>query len=133
MNTQNIETTKTPIVLTTGIYDLLKEQIKKKRLTKSNEEKLELELRNAIQVLNRDLPDNVVTVNSLVTVKDINTEEELVRKFVSPQKARRKHGTTSIISPIGIATLGYAENAIIQWQLPEGLKSFQILKVARLS
>ena len=133
MNTQNIETTKTPIVLTTGIYDLLKEQIKKKRLTKLNEQKLELELKNAIQVLNRDLPANIVTVNSLVTVKDINTEEELVRKFVAPQKARRKHGTTSIISPIGIATLGYAENAIIQWQLPEGLRSFQILKVAKLS
>lgn len=133
MNTQNIETTKTPIVLTTGIYDLLKEQIKKKRLTKLNEQKLELELKNAIQVLNRDLPANIVNVNSLVTVKDINTEEELVRKFVAPQKARRKHGTTSIISPIGIATLGYAENAIIQWQLPEGLRSFQILKVAKLS
>lgn len=133
MDIQNIEITKTPIILTTGIYDLLKEQIKKKKLTKVNEEKLEKELKNAIQVLSKDFPTNVVTVNSLVTVKDINTAEELTRKLVSPQRARRKHGTTSIISPIGIATLGYAENAIIQWQLPEGIRSFQILKVSKLT
>jgi len=36
----NIELTTTPLVLTTGIYDLLKVQIKKKKLSRSNEEKL---------------------------------------------------------------------------------------------
>lgn len=133
MKNQDIQVTKTSIILTTGIYDLLKEQIKKKKLNKLNEEKLEIELKNAQQVLNRDLPNNIVTINSLVTVKDLQTSEDITLKFVSPQKARRKNGTTSILSTIGIATLGYAEDAIIQWELPEGIKSFQILKVSRLT
>ncbi len=133
METQDLEKTTTPIVLTTGIYDLLKVQIKKKKLSKSNEARLELELKNAKQVLNRDLPLNVVTVNTEVLVKDLKTGKEITRKFVGPHKARRKNGTTSILSDIGVATLGYEENAIIQWELPEGSKSLQILKVTRIA
>ena len=133
METQDLEKTTTPIVLTTGIYDLLKVQIKKKKLSKSNEVRLELELKNAKQVLNRDLPLNVVTVNTEVLVKDLKTGEEITRKFVGPHRARRKNGTTSILSDIGVATLGYEENAIIQWELPEGNKSLQILKVTRIA
>lgn len=133
MENQILETTKTPIVLTTGIYDLLKLQIKKKKLNKSNEDRLEKELKNAKQVLNRDLPYNIVTVNTEVLVKDLNTGEEITQKFVAPRRARRKHGTTSILSEIGVGTLGYEENAIIQWDLPEGIKSLQILKVTRIA
>lgn len=133
MENQDLETTTTPIVLTTGIYDLLKLQIKKKKLNKSNEDRLEKELKNAKQVLNRDLPDNIVTVNTEVLVKDLNSGEEITQKFVAPHRARRKHGTTSILSEIGVATLGYEENAIIQWDLPEGSRSLQILKVTRIA
>jgi regulator of nucleoside diphosphate kinase len=126
------ETTKTPIILTTGIYDLLKDLIRKKKLSKVNEEKLENELKNSRQVLNRVLPVDIVTINTLVIVKDLITGEEIQQRFVSPQKARRKNGTTSILSSIGIATLGYAKNAIIQWELPEGLRTFKILSVEKL-
>ncbi len=129
----NVETTNSPIVLTTGIYDLLKDLIRKKKLNKSNEEKLEIELRNSKQVLNRDLPADVVTVNTLVVVKDLETSEETEQRFVSPQRARRKNGTTSILSAIGVATLGYATKAIIKWELPEGVKTYQILRVDKLS
>lgn len=133
METQDLEKTTTPIVLTTGIYDLLKAQIKSKKLSKTNEARLELELKNAKQVLNRDLPLNVVTVNTEVLVKDLKSGEEITQKFVGPHKARRKNGTTSILSDIGVATLGYEENAIIQWELPEGNRSLQIIKVTRMA
>ena len=133
MKNQDLETTTSSIVLTTGIYDLLKEHIRKKKLNKSNELRLEKELKNAKQVLNRNLPSNVVTVNTEVLVKDLKSGEEITQKFVGPHKARRKNGTTSILSEIGVATLGYSENAIIQWDLPEGVKSLQILKVTKFA
>lgn len=133
MENQDLETTKTSIVLTTGIYDLLKEHIRKKKLNKSNELRLEKELKNAKQVLNRNLPQNIVTVNTEVLVKDLKSGEEITQKFVGPHKARRKNGTTSILSEIGVATLGYSENAIIQWDLPEGVRSLQILKVTKFA
>ena len=128
----NIELTTTPLVLTTGIYDLLKEQIKKKKLSRSNEEKLELELKNAKQVLNKDLPNDVVTINTAVIVKDLQNGEEIEQKFVSPQKARRKNGTTSILSAIGVATLGYSTGSVVEWELPEGSKFYQIIKVSKI-
>lgn len=128
----NIELTTTPLVLTTGIYDLLKEQIKKKKLSRSNEEKLELELKNAKQVLNKDLPSDVVTINTAVIVKDLQSGEEIEQQFVSPQKARRKNKTTSILSAIGVATLGYSTGSVVQWELPEGLKFYQIVKVSKI-
>lgn len=132
MKNQDLETTTSSIVLTTGIYDLLKEHIRKKKLNKSNEARLEQELKNAKQVLSRDLPIDIVTVNTEVLVKDLQSGEEITQKFVGPHKARRKNGTTSILSEIGVATLGYQENAIIQWDLPEGTKSLKILKVTKL-
>lgn len=128
----NIEITTTPIILTTGIYDLLKEQIKKHTFNKSNAEKLAIELKKAKQVLNRELPENIVAINTLVRLKNLKTGEEIERKFVSPQKARKKNSTTSILSPVGIATLGYATGAIIQWEFPEGTETLQILEVSRM-
>ncbi|RZM26994.1 MAG: GreA/GreB family elongation factor [Pedobacter sp.] len=132
MNTTHIANNKTTIILTTGIYDLLKEQIRKRRLTRYNEEKLELELKNARQVLNRDLPADVVTVSKLVTVTDLESGQEHTYKLVAPEKARRKHNTTSILSPIGLAMVGYSEGSEVNWNMPEGNKKFRISKVDSL-
>lgn len=131
MNTTQIENNNPSIVLTTGIYDLLKEQIRKRKLTRYNEEKLEKELKNATQVLSRELPEHVVTVGKLVTVVDIESGEEYTYKLVAPQKARRKHNTTSILSPIGLAMVGYAEGAEVNWNMPEGNKKFRIIAVLK--
>ena len=128
----NIEITNTPIIVTTGIYDLLKEQIKKHTFNKANAEKLAMELKNAKQVLRKELPENVVAINTLVKLKNLRTGEEVEQKFVSPQKARKKHFTTSILSPIGIATLGYTTGAIVQWEFPEGTETLQILEVSKI-
>lgn len=128
----NIEITNTPIIVTTGIYDLLKEQIKKHTFNKANAEKLAMELKNAKQVLSKELPESVVAINTLVKLKNLRTGEEVEQKFVSPQKARKKNATTSILSPIGIATIGYTTGAIVQWEFPEGMETLQILEVSKI-
>ena len=132
MNTTQIENNKTSITLTTGIYDLLKEQIRKRKLSRYNEEKLELELKKATQVLNRYLPDDVVTVGKLVTVTDLESGQEHTYKLVAPEKARKKHHTTSILSPIGLAMVGYSQGSEVNWNMPEGNKTFRISKVDNL-
>lgn len=132
MNTTEIENNKPSIVLTTGIYDLLKEQIRKRKLTRYNEEKLEKELKSATQVLNRDLPANVVTVSKLVIVTDLESGQDQTYKLVAPEKARKKHNTTSILSPIGLAMVGYSEGSEVNWNMPDGNKKFLISKVDNL-
>lgn len=120
------------IILSTGIYDLLKEQIRRRKLSKFNEAKLERELRSAKQVLRRDLPEDVVTADTRVTVKDLESGAETTYKLVGPTKARRKNETMSILSPIAVAMLGYAAGSQVQWEMEDGIRNYQIVEVAPL-
>lgn len=120
------------IVLSTGIYDLLKDQIRRRKLSKFNEAKLERELRNATQVLRRDLPADVVTADTRVTVKDLESGAETTYKLVGPTKARRKNDTLSILSPIAVAMLGYPKGSEVQWEMEDGIRNYQIVEVAPL-
>jgi regulator of nucleoside diphosphate kinase len=133
MNTASIKINNTPIVLSTGIYDLLKDHLRRRKLSKYNEAKLELELKHAKQVLRNDLPADVVTVDTNVKVKELESGKEFSYKLVAPARARRKNNTLSILSPIGVAILGYTQGAVVQWEMPEGIKQYQIEEVIKLS
>lgn len=132
MTNNSIQILDTPVILTTGIYDLLKDHIRRRKLSKANEAALEAQLKKAKQVLRKDLPANVVTIGTLVLVKDIDTGETQEYKFVGPETARKKNGTVSILSPMGIAMIGYPEGAVIEWEFNEGIKKNQIIKVTTI-
>lgn len=132
MQTSSMQANQPSIILTTGIYDLLKEQIRRRKLSKNAEEVLEHELRHARQVLRRDLPRDVVGVDTHVFIKNLSTGEEFEYKLVADNKARRKKGTTSILTPIAIAMLGYTEGIVFECESPEGVEAYKILKVSAL-
>lgn len=123
--------TNNSIVISTGLFDLLKDHIRRRKLSKYNQEKLELELRNATQILNKDIPENVVTVNTKVRVQELETGDEETYTLVAPSKARNKHNTLSILSPIGVAIIGYAEGAEVCWEMEAGVKNYRIAQVTR--
>jgi regulator of nucleoside diphosphate kinase len=132
MNTTAIKLNNTPIILSRGIFDLLRAHIRTRKLSKYNEAKLELELKHASQVLRSELPVNVVDIDCRVRVKEIITGQEHTYDLVAPGKARRKHKTVSILSPIGVAMLGYPQGAELQWEMPEGVKAYRIEEVTKL-
>lgn len=129
MTNHSIQIIDTPVILTTGIYDLLKDHIRRRKLSRANEIALEAQLKKAKQVLRKDLPLNVVTVGTLVTVKDLETGQEQEYKFVGPDTARKKNNTVSILSAMGIAMIGYPEGAIIEWEFNGRIEKNQITKV----
>lgn len=133
MNTTTIKLEDTSIILSTGIYDLLKDHLRRRKLSKYNEEKLILELKSAQQVLNKDLPEDVVTVNTRVKVKELVSGDESIYSLVAPAKARRKNNTLSILSPIGVAMVGYRKGASLQWEMPNGVKKYRIEEVIKIS
>lgn len=133
MNTSSLKIDNTPIILSTGIFDLLKDHIRRRKLSKFNEEKLKLELRYAKQVLRKELPEDVVTVNTCVRVRELESGTEFSYTLVAPAKARDKHNTLSILSPIGVAMLGYAKGAKLQWEMADGIKVYQIEEVTKLA
>lgn len=131
MNTTSIKIDTRPIVLSRGIFDLLKSHLRRRKLSKYNENKLELELRYARQVLHRELPEDIVTVNTRVRVKELVSGNEFTYNLVAAEHAKRKNNTLSILSPIGVAMLGYPQGAELQWEMPEGIKVFRIEEVLR--
>lgn len=122
------------IVLTTGIYDLIKDHLRRKKSTAAEEEVLKEQLKNATQVARKDLPSDVVSVDTKVTIKDLTTNEEEVYNFVAPAKAKKRNQTLSIVDDMGLALVGYTVGAKIEWPLEgDEFKKMEILKVESLS
>jgi regulator of nucleoside diphosphate kinase len=133
MDTTTIKTeTTSSIILTTGMFDLLKDQIRRKKLSNINEANLIEQLKNAKQVLRKDLPDNVVDINRKVRLADVETGETYTYSFVAPEKAKPKHQTASILSPIGLALIGYAEGTELSWEMDNGIRQYRIEEVTSL-
>ncbi len=119
----------TNILLTTGVYDLVKDHLRRKKVTQVQEEILLAELRNAKQVLRKDLPEEIVTIGKKVTLKDLSTNQEMEYNFVGPEQAKPKKNRHSILMDEGLATVGYKTGDIINWPTAEGDKKYQILNV----
>ena len=90
-------------------------------------EDLRNEMKNAKTVNIKDLPGNVVTMNSKVLILLDGNEEEIT--LVYPQEADLIENRISVLSPIGIALLGYSEGDTIQWTVPSGMMEIEIRKV----
>ena len=117
------------IILTTGIYDAIKEHLRRRKVSIEEEKRLQNELKGAQQVLRRDLPADVVTVDRKVTIKDHTNDHENEYIFVASTKAKPKKNKYSILSDIALAAVGYKAGDIIKWPFKDGERKIEILKV----
>ena len=117
------------IVLTTGIYDLIKEHLRRRKTTLQEEQILLDQLKSARQVLRKELPTDVVTINCEVNVKDVETNEEQKYLLVDASKEKVKKGKYSLLSPIGLAMVGNKIGDVIEWPFEEGTRKLEILSV----
>ena len=117
------------IVLTTGIYDLIKEHLRRRQTTLQEEQILLDQLKGAKQVRRKELPTDVVTINCEVKIKDVATNEEEKYLLVDAKQEKVKKGKYSILSPIGLAVVGNKVGDIISWPFADGEKKLEILGV----
>jgi regulator of nucleoside diphosphate kinase len=92
-------------------------------------EKLENELKRATVIESKKIPGDVVTMNSIVRIRDIHTGEEHTFVLVFPDKKGLDGKSVSILSPMGIALIGYREGDILSWDLPSGNVEIQIEEI----
>ncbi len=92
-------------------------------------EKLRKELDRAIIVEPEKVPGDVVTMNSIVRVRDENTGEERAFLLAFPGKTGSQGRAVSILAPIGIALLGYREGDVLEWHLPSGNVKIRIMEI----
>jgi regulator of nucleoside diphosphate kinase len=71
----------------------------------------------------REIPPDVVTMNSQVLVADPATRQR--RKFTLryPDDAAPADGSVSVLSPVGAGLLGLRPGATARWQLPDGAEA----------
>jgi len=92
-------------------------------------ERLEEELDRAKIVDSKDIPGDVVTMNSVVRIRDLDTGEEKMFTLVFPGKSGESGKTVSILAPVGTAIIGYREGDVIEWEVPAGKKRIEILEI----
>src|SRR5690606_6337585 len=68
----------------------------------------------------KDIPPDVVTMNSEVACVDENSGKEFVVRLVYPQDANPSEQRVSVLAPIGAALLGMSVGNSITWPLPGG-------------
>jgi len=92
-------------------------------------DQLDQKLENAKIVEPCDIPSDIITIHSVVRVKDLESGEETTYTIVPPSDANIMRQKISILSAIGTALIGHSVGDIIECHVPSGLKHLKILKI----
>lgn len=84
------------------------------------------ELERAEVVLSDEIPDDVVTMNSTVVLRDIDTDETETYTLVYPNHADIARNRLSVLAPAGTAILGYQVGDVIRWRVPSGVRRLRV-------
>ncbi|MFO0753763.1 MAG: nucleoside diphosphate kinase regulator [Thermodesulfovibrionales bacterium] len=90
---------------------------------------LEAEMLRAEVVESREIPPDVITMNSKVRLKDLDTGREMVYTLVFPASADAARNRISILAPVGTALIGYRVGDVIAWKVPSGMRKLQVEEV----
>lgn len=90
---------------------------------------LERELTRGTLVDPKNVPPDVITMNSKVCITDMDSGEKETYSLVFPSNAKIDENKLSILAPLGIALLGYRTGEIIEWKMPSGIKKIRIDEV----
>lgn len=124
---------KKEIYITESDMKRLKELIVVARKFGNKEEKyiadLENELNKGKVVQPQDIPPEVITMNSKVHLRYLDTNEKVIYQLVFPDHADVDQGRISILAPIGTALLGYSVGDVIEWKVPSGVAKLRVEQV----
>ncbi|MDD4334460.1 MAG: nucleoside diphosphate kinase regulator [Desulfotomaculaceae bacterium] len=90
---------------------------------------LEQELDRAQVVSSEKIPHNVITMNSKVLLRDIDSGEEMIYTLVYPNEANLMEDKISVLAPVGTAIIGLREKNAIDWKIPSGMVRLEVKKI----
>jgi regulator of nucleoside diphosphate kinase len=89
-------------------------------------EALGAELDRAHVVAPEEIPGDVVTMNSAVLVRDLDSGTEMALTLVFPSDTGLELGKISILAPVGTALLGYRVGDTIEWKVPGRVRRLRV-------
>ncbi|CAE6912993.1 GreA/GreB family elongation factor [Paraburkholderia domus] len=87
-------------------------------------------LERAVIVESRDIPANIVTMNSQATLIDETSGEQMTWTVVYPPNADFALGRLNVFSPVGLALLGAKRGERIRFTPPSGME--KVLKLEKI-
>jgi regulator of nucleoside diphosphate kinase len=87
---------------------------------------LEIELYRGVLVDPQDIPDDVISMNSKVSITDTDSGEKMTYTLVFPSAANIAENKLSVLVPLGMALLGYRVGDIIEWPVPSGVRKLKV-------
>lgn len=92
---------------------------------------LEKMLRNAKVIDDTAVGENVVTIGSTITLRDVQEAEDLVYTIVGSAEADPSAARISNESPVGAAVLGKVVGDTVEVDAPAGLLKYAILEIKK--
>jgi regulator of nucleoside diphosphate kinase len=89
-------------------------------------DQLEEELGRSSEVTSTEVPNDVVTMNSKLTLKDLTSGKAITCTLVFPEDADSSQHQVSVLAPLGMAVLGYRVGDKISWRMPHGVRELEI-------
>jgi transcription elongation factor GreA len=78
------------------------------------------------------LPRDRASYGSTLSLRDLNRDEEITYRLVTPEEADYEKGLISTASPIGKSLLNKEEGDEVKVQTPSGVRSFEIVKLTTI-
>lgn len=94
--------------------------------SRSHLEALRYELRRARIVAAEDIPDDVITMNSTVSLYDMDYDVTDTYTLVYPREADILENKVSVLAPMGTAILGYRVGDVVTWQNSGGARQLLV-------
>ena len=94
-------------------------------------DELQAELQRAHIVGKEEMPGDVVTMNSTVSLRDLGTNQIETYTLVYPNGADIANHKLSVLAPNGTAILGYRVGDMLHWRVPEGLRGLKVERVTQ--
>lgn len=90
---------------------------------------LQSELRRAKTVADHTISDKVIQLGTYFEIRELSSGAKLSYHLVLPKYADLANKKISVLSPLGVALIGFQEGATFEWEMPGGRKKFVIEKV----
>lgn len=111
------------------IHKCINEARKSKAIGVNEAENLLNELHSGEIVEPEKIPGDVVTMNSIVRVRFMNSDKAIQIQIVYPDDANIRENKISIFSPVATALIGYRVKDEIDWIVPLGLTKLKIEEI----
>lgn len=87
------------------------------------------EIERAEVIRDDNIDENVITMNSTVVVKDLDTDKVYEYTIVYPEYADSAKNKISVLAPVGTALLGYKAGDIVEWKVPAGKRRLLVEEI----